>query len=135
MSASTLSIIAIVGALLAPLVTYFINARKLSGKIATSEAADLWEESRAIRESLEERNTRLRERIDELEHRVDALRERNAKLWLENGTMRRMLGEHEATIKSLREEMDDLRKRNATLERENRSLRKRVKELEESHAQ
>ena len=41
---------AIVVALIAPIGAYILAARKMSGKIATSEATDLWAESRSIRE-------------------------------------------------------------------------------------
>lgn len=40
----------LVAGIVGPLGAYFLASRKMSGKIATSEAAQLWEESRAIRE-------------------------------------------------------------------------------------
>lgn len=40
----------IIAAVIGPVGAYFLAARKMSGKIATSEATQLWEESRSIRE-------------------------------------------------------------------------------------
>lgn len=40
----------VIAAILGPIGAYVVAARKMSGKIATTEAAQLWEESRAIRE-------------------------------------------------------------------------------------
>ncbi len=47
--------------------TYMAIKRKNSGLIETSEAADLWTESAAIRKELREENTTLRDRLRSLE--------------------------------------------------------------------
>lgn len=67
------SIIALVAALAAPVVTYIVAARRFSGKIETTEAADLWKESRDIRKWS-------KERIESLEARVAHLEEENTDL-------------------------------------------------------
>ena len=67
-------------ALVGPIGAYLIAARRLSGRIASSEASELWAESRSIREHLQarlaaanEREAKARERIGVLEDRVDEL--------------------------------------------------------------
>jgi flagellar motility protein MotE (MotC chaperone) len=59
---------AIAVALIAPVGAYLAAAHKMSGKIATTEAHDLWEESRAIREWSAAR-------IDKCDEEIQALRE------------------------------------------------------------
>lgn len=54
--------------MIAPIGAYLMAARKMSGKIATTEAHDLWEESRAIREWSAAR-------IDKCDEEIQALRE------------------------------------------------------------
>lgn len=64
-------ILPIIGGVLSALIgafgTYMAIKRKNSGLIETSEAADLWTESAAIRKELREENTTLRERVRNLE--------------------------------------------------------------------
>lgn len=57
----------VICALIGALGTYMAIKRKNSGLIETSEAADLWKESAAIRKELRDENTTLRERIRNLE--------------------------------------------------------------------
>lgn len=67
----------IVGAVLASIVaglaSYLAAARKLSGKINTSDAAELWTESRSIREWSAERIAHLTAQVTELEHRIEVV--------------------------------------------------------------
>lgn len=51
-------------------VTWFIAKRKSSGKISTSEAADLWAESRAIREEYKNDRVALKEEVSALRKEV-----------------------------------------------------------------
>jgi chromosome segregation ATPase len=120
----SVTLLAIVGAVIAPLLTYLVAARKLSGKIATTEASDLWEESRSIREDLTKRNEYLRDLLDRYEQRLDAaeaklgeLEERNHVLYLENVDLRAKVNQHEQTISKLKAENTKLRKRILTLEK------------------
>lgn len=78
---------AVAAALIGALASYIVAARRFSGKIETTEAKDLWEESRAIRkwsqeriETLNELVLRLERRNKELEDRVDHLENENAAL-------------------------------------------------------
>jgi predicted RNase H-like nuclease (RuvC/YqgF family) len=79
--------IAVVAAVVGPLLTYLAAARRLSGRIATSEAASLWAESAAMRQDYLARITQLnatvercQARVQELENYVDKLREMNGTL-------------------------------------------------------
>jgi len=85
-------------AVLTPLVTFFVTARRLSGKVATSEAKDLWVESRSIREDLNRRNEYLCSKLDDcethiakLEHRVLELERANSILEMENRRLKEKL--------------------------------------------
>jgi energy-converting hydrogenase Eha subunit C len=78
---------AVAAAIVAALASYIVAARRFSGKIETTEAKELWAESRAIREWSQERIkvlndlvARLEERNAELEARVDHLEEENLAL-------------------------------------------------------
>jgi regulator of replication initiation timing len=126
------NVLAILGIIVGPLVAYIVAARKLSGKVATSEATDLWEESRSIREDYADRIKVLNEVVKRCEGRIDELEERNDKLYLENGNLKRILEEHEATIAELRQVVHRLSDENDRLRLDNTALRKRVTELEGS---
>lgn len=70
-------LVALLAAAPAAFVTWLIAARRLSGTVKSSEAADLWKESASIREwsraridALEKENHELRERIAVLEMRL-----------------------------------------------------------------
>ncbi len=78
---------AMAAALVGALASYIVAARRFSGKIETTEAKDLWAESRSIRkwsqERIEELNGvvgRLEKRNAELEQRVDNLEAENLAL-------------------------------------------------------
>lgn len=74
----------IVGVVLAALVSAFASylaaARRLSGKINTSDAAELWSESRSIREWSAERIAHLTAQVTELENRVEIVEGHNLTL-------------------------------------------------------
>jgi cell division protein FtsB len=108
--------IAIVAALVGPLLAYVAAARRLSGRIGTSEAGDLWEESRSIRQDYQRRIEELNRVVGDCAKRIDSLEERNAALFRENENLKYAVATHERTIKKLTAE--------------NVALRKRVKELE-----
>lgn len=60
----------IVAAIVGGLVTYLIARRGSSGRVETSEASTLWEESRAIRKELQEESASLRLRLAEAETKL-----------------------------------------------------------------
>lgn len=75
---------AILVALLAPLASYLVAVRQLSGRIKNSDASELWEESRSIREWSAARITELLDHIHLLENRVEELESINRALADEN---------------------------------------------------
>lgn len=82
-------ILALVVALFAPLATYLIAARRLSGRIKDSEATELWAESRSIRDWSTTRMKELSDEIRELEQRLSELEAKNSELTEENRRLKR----------------------------------------------
>lgn len=128
MSAGVL--VALVAALASPVVAYLTAVWRLSGRVQTSEAKDLWKAQEDFRADLLERNEFLRGRldtcstkIDDLEQKLLAIERKNGELSTENGTLHKLVDAHEETIKRLETENASLRGRNDQLER-------RVTELE-----
>lgn len=122
-------------ALVGPLLAYLATVRRLSGKISSSAAEDLWAESRSIREDLQARNAFLTDKIVALEKRIEDLEERNRALYKENGNLTRTVEGHERTIRALTDEVHDLHVENRRLRAENERLQTRVKELEDHNAE
>jgi chromosome segregation ATPase len=99
------AILGLVAALAAPFVTYVVTARRFSGKIATSDATDLWAESKAIREWSQERMAQMsqdldreRQRVTQLEARIKGLEER------EDG-LNQVISDQKAEIENLSTEV------------------------------
>jgi hypothetical protein len=65
----------VVTALVAALGTYLLAARRFSGKIATSDANQLWQEAARIREDCREQVAALRAQVISLEATIQSLRE------------------------------------------------------------
>lgn len=76
----TVVLLSLAGAAIGALGAFWAAARQFSGKIETSSASDLWEESRSIREELRERVKDLHLEVGKLEGRVAQLEGRNATL-------------------------------------------------------
>lgn len=114
----------------APIITLLLGYKKLSGRIGTSEAAQLWDESRGIRDDYRKQIAAMREVMDRLQDRVDKLETRNQQLHLENGRLGRMIDQHEETIAELRNQIHRLSDENDELKNQNIGLRQRVSELE-----
>lgn len=77
----------IIVAFIGPIGAYLVAAHKMSGKIATTEAAQLWEESKAIREwsaaridKCDEEILRLNTELAIAKNRIDELERENRKL-------------------------------------------------------
>lgn len=78
---------AIIAAFLGPVGAYLVSARKMSGKIGTSDAEQLWAESKAIRDwsanqlaSQTQEIQELRAELGRLANRCSILEEENVKL-------------------------------------------------------
>lgn len=102
------AILAVLAAVIAALGTYLAASRKLSGKIATSDAESLWAESAAIRDDYRQQLAAQNARTAELERRVEILEQRNSELLAANV---------------------DCKTRLEALERENAGLKQHVESL------
>jgi chromosome segregation ATPase len=89
-------------AIVTALGAYLASVRRLSGKIGTSEASDLWEESASIREDYRTRLNFAEARAIRLEERVDKLEDLNQLLSIDNRDLRIKLGECERELAQLR---------------------------------
>lgn len=99
--------VAVVAAALGPIGAYLVAARRLSGKIANSDAEQLWEESRAIREWSNNRLTIQDQEIKSLRKALSDLNNRFASLEAENKILRARIGEYESEDQSTEEEPND----------------------------
>lgn len=81
---STATLIALIAAFAGPLGAYLIAAKRFSGKIETSDARALWEESSAIRDWSQKRIEELNRVIGDMEERIKELERSNSTLILEN---------------------------------------------------
>lgn len=82
---------AVAAALVGALASYIVAARRFSGKIETTEAKELWAESRAIRKWSQERIETLNATVARLETRNSELEQRVDHLEAENETLHREL--------------------------------------------
>ena len=74
------TVLAAIAAFAAPIGAYLVAARRFSGKIKTSEAEELWVESRSIRQDATMRISELNRVVERLETRVDSLEGENDRL-------------------------------------------------------
>lgn len=114
----------ILAASVAAIGAYIAASRRLSGKIDTSEAGQLWAESASIREDYRNRISIAEARTLSLEQRVATLERDNSELARENGSLsaRNLLLQHK---------MDELRGRFDDLEEKNMLLRETIAALRE----
>jgi chromosome segregation ATPase len=87
-------------ALVAPVGAYLLAARKMSGKIATSDATQLWAEARNIRDDYRSRLIAAGERYSELEARVANLERVNTGLVAENYDLKAKIAELEKLVEA-----------------------------------
>lgn len=93
MSGNTPWIVALATVLIGPLVAYVTAARKLSGKVATSDASELWKESAAMRDDYRAQLAVLNKVIEGLRARLAALEADNRSLYRETLLLREKLKE------------------------------------------
>lgn len=93
--------VAIVAAGLGPVGAYMIAARRLSGKIANSDAEQLWAESRSIREWATSRINMYEQRIMKMQKEIDELSARCEVMEGENTDLHTQLNEARTRISEL----------------------------------
>lgn len=76
-------------AIVGPLIAYIRLARMTRGKVATSDAAELWKESRDIRDDYKARLLAADQRHKDLEGRVQSLERINTELMAEKYEIQR----------------------------------------------
>lgn len=81
----------LIGAVAGPLVTFLVAARRFGGRIDTTQAHDLWEESARIREWSSKRIDTLNNLVSRLETRIDGLEQENEQLRADNRDLHRQL--------------------------------------------
>jgi predicted RNase H-like nuclease (RuvC/YqgF family) len=101
-------IVALIAAVVGPVGTYIIAGRRLSGRIDTTEAASLWEESREIRSDYRDRLADAEKRMAKLEARIADEERANTKLTRENIDLVAKNQEGEWEIKKLKERLQIL---------------------------
>lgn len=116
------ALIPALGAIIVALISVLVTNRRLSGKVATSDASSLWEESAAMRKEYRDQINDDRIRIASLEQRISEAERINNALTRENNRLSAQNATYEITIKSLRDRVE-------LLEHENKDLRKKIKEL------
>lgn len=109
MNQTLASMLAIVAVVIAPLGAYLVAARRLSGKIGTSDASELWIESRSIREDYRDRIVAANDRIAQLSARVEQCEGRNNDLLHKNLDLREKINDLEGVIVDLKTTIDGLR--------------------------
>lgn len=95
-------------ALLAPLGAYLVAARKLSGQVKNSDAADLWKESSDIRKWSTDRVKELDDQVREVEARLIKLEVENGELARENRRVMRELVDLQEINNGLRRKILEL---------------------------
>lgn len=117
------AIAAIITAAISAYVAYQIAKRQHSGKIETSAAADLWTESRAIRETL-------RQQVDGLVADLALSHSERLAIKTELEGLKLALVEAEGSNKLLAAKLNTMREENEMLRGANLALARRVSELE-----
>jgi len=116
--------VAAIAAAAGPLGAYLIAARRFSGKIGSSDASELWEESRSIRDWSKARIEELNALVGRLEGRVTVVESQNIALARENENLIQQIRTLNTTIADLRSEI-------VTLTGELQKSHSRVAQLEE----
>lgn len=104
-----ISMATVAGIAITALGTFLAVKRAKSGKIETTEAAELWKESTAMRGEL-------RQEVVSLQGEVRVLKDENQELKVENGAWRRRNGALEIAAEDRREVEETLRNRIRELE-------------------
>jgi hypothetical protein len=74
------AVLGLIGFVFAPVAAYLVAKRQFSGRIETTEAKELWAESRSIRQQAFDRIAELNRVVARLEERIEDLEQENANL-------------------------------------------------------
>jgi hypothetical protein len=85
-----------------------LTVRRMSGRIETSEASELWKESASIRDDYRTRLLQANERATSVEIRMAAVEQQNNALVQENFALRHKVEELEALVKAQAETIRSL---------------------------
>jgi len=96
----------LVSAAIAALVTFVVAARRMSGKIKTSDASDLWAVAKDMRAELTSRLGVSDGRLRDLETRMATLERENIALLRENTDLKQKIETQQTLIEALREKID-----------------------------
>jgi hypothetical protein len=90
----------IVVAVVAPIGAYLLAARKMSGKVSTSDATQLWKEAGAIRDDYRGQLQLADARVQNLEVRIGRLEDQNDLLANDNRALRIKVSELERELRN-----------------------------------
>lgn len=91
--------------LVGPLITYLVATRRFSGKISSSDATELWRESKEIRDWGTSRIAELNATVGTLEQRITKCERQNDVLLRENDELRRQIRLQASIIEDCRAEV------------------------------
>lgn len=111
MGATATLIVAVAAVLVAPLVGYLTASRRLSGKIGTSDATQLWDASESMRKEYRDDLAAANKRLAALEGRLATVEADNHELANENLLLKRQ-------VDLLKYENGELKRKIVDLERE-----------------
>jgi peptidoglycan hydrolase CwlO-like protein len=100
--------VALAAVVAAPIVSLWIASRKMSGRIGTSDASELWAASKALRDEYREQLNKMSTRQRDLEGRVASLEGENTVLSRGNYERDQKIAVLELTIAKLRETIASL---------------------------
>lgn len=101
-------LLVLAGVVVSSYVTWVVAKRNASGTVATSEAAQLWEESNKLRTEYKERAEKLERQLEEVNAKLDTMTVELQKLRGTNDIMVKKIDELKTIIKKLRDENDRL---------------------------
>jgi chromosome segregation ATPase len=104
-------LLTVIGVLVAPIVSYIAAAKKFSGRINTTEADALWQESASIREDYRSQLAARDRRIEALEARVAKFEEEEDRLVRENLNLVHKIESQVAKLTRYEEQINDLLER------------------------
>jgi hypothetical protein len=104
------AVVGLIGILGGALGSFLVSAKKMGGKVSSTEAADLWIEARQLREDATRRILRLEERAALLDEKVAALTHENFDLLVSSTGYESEIKRLVERVEEQNKEITDLRK-------------------------